>query len=43
MRLHDDKWDQVAETLRESAGHLPFDEIYAIDERKEQPRILRLK
>lgn len=43
MRLHDDNWDCVAESLHASAETLPFDEIYAIDDRKEQPRILRLK
>jgi hypothetical protein len=43
MRLQDDNWDQVAESLRESAEALPFNEIYAIDDRKEPPRILRLK
>jgi len=43
MRLQDDHWDQIAMGLHEAAAALPFEEIYAIDDRKEPPRILKLK
>lgn len=43
MRLPDDDWNGVAEALAPEAASLPFDEIYAIDDRKDPPRILRLK
>jgi hypothetical protein len=43
MRLPDDKWDAMAEKLGAVAETLPFDEIYAIDQRKTPPRILTLK
>lgn len=43
MRLPDDRWDEMAEGLASEAADLPFDEIYAIDDRKVPPRILKLK
>lgn len=43
MRLPNDNWDQMAENLRGDADQMPFDEIYAIDDRKDPPRILKLK
>lgn len=43
MRLPDDRWDETAETLAPEAAKLPFDEIYAIDDRKDPPKILKLK
>lgn len=43
MRLQADNWDAMAEALAPDAADLPFDQIYAIDDRKIPPRILKLK
>lgn len=43
MRLPDDPWEAMAQRLTDTTAAMPFDAIYAIDDRKQPPRILTLK